>query len=346
MRRPRGARAAGARPDGRARTTAGSVLDPASARPRRRAASGVLLCAHLDTVVPQAADRPGGGRAAAGRTPRQASSAPTTRPPSRCCSRWRARRGVRAPPVGSSCCSPCARRTRLEGAKAFDAGRLRSRLRLRLRPRHADRRGHPRLADLLPARGRLPRRRRARRHPPRGGPQRDRRRGARDRRDAPRPPRRGDHRQRRRDRGRGGRDQRRARALPRRGRVRARSTPTRAEALVAEMVDHVHDGANAARVRRRRRRPAAVHGLPARSLRRPRSRPPRRRCARAATSRARIVTRRRVGRQRASRRQASVREPRQRHRAQPRADRAREPSQRSRGCSTSTSRSSTRCARC
>ena len=47
--------------------------------------------------------------------------------------------------------------------------------------------------------------------------------------------------------------ERRARALPRRGRGPRRSTSAKAEAVVAEMVDHIHDGGNAARVRRRRR---------------------------------------------------------------------------------------------
>ena len=48
------------------------------------------------------------------------------------------------------------------------------RLRLRLRPRVADRRADRRRADLLPDRGRVPRPRRARRHPARGRAQRDR----------------------------------------------------------------------------------------------------------------------------------------------------------------------------
>ena len=119
----------------------------------------------------------------------------------------------------SSCCSPPARSRRCAGAKAFDRGRLRVRVRLRLRPRLADRRAdRDRVADLLPARGRLPRPGRPRRHPARGRPQRDRRRRAgRSRRceigrldDA-------DHRQRRPDRGRH-RRQRGGRALPGRAR--------------------------------------------------------------------------------------------------------------------------------
>ena len=82
------------------------------------------------------------------------------------------------PRSASSCCSPPARSSRCAGAKAFDRGSLRRRVRLRLRPRLADRRDRRRLADLLPARGRLPRPGRARRHPARGRPQRDRGRGA------------------------------------------------------------------------------------------------------------------------------------------------------------------------
>ena len=103
------------------------------------------------------------------------------------------------------------------------------RLRLRLRPRLADRRDRARLADLLLARGALQGQGRPRRDPPRGGPQRDRRGGARDRRHADRPDRRRDDRERGPHRGRHGRERggrallRRARdAQPRRRRARAR----------------------------------------------------------------------------------------------------------------------------
>ena len=87
--------------------------------------------------------------------------------------------------------------------------------------------------------------------------------------------------------------------------------------------------------------PSGCSSATARSRARPRWPPPRRRCAPAATSRA-DRHRRRVGRQRARGRRLPVREPRQRHRAQPRADRARL-GRRARGrCSTSPSRCSTR----
>ena len=98
------------------------------------------------------------------------------------------------------------------------------RLRLRLRPRDLDRRGRRVLADRLPARGRVPRQGRARRHPARGRPQRVL---AAARAIGSMPLGRiddGDDGQRRLRPRRGRHDQRRARALPRCWPRRARST--------------------------------------------------------------------------------------------------------------------------
>ena len=189
----------------------------------------------------------------------------------------------------------------------------------------------------------LPRRRRPRRHPARGRPQRDRRRRAGDRRDAPGPHRRGDDRQRR---------LRSAAAAPARPTSspsarrswprRAASTRTKVEALVAEMVDHVHDAANDAglRVRRRRRRRAAVHGYrhrpqaPAVRRRRGRAARLRLRAARASSpAAARTPTR---SRPRASRAPTSPTAPS----ATTRPTSA-SPSPRWRACSTSPTRCST-----
>ena len=121
------------------------------------------------------------------------------------------------PPVGIELLFTVCEEVSLRGSREFDVSQLQSALRLRVRSRHADRRGRRRLPDPLPdhrraARPRRPRRRAARDRPQRGGG-----RGPGDRRDAARPPRRRDDRQRRHDRGRHG-DQRRPRALPGRGR--------------------------------------------------------------------------------------------------------------------------------
>ena len=202
-------------------------------------------------------------------------------------------------------------------------------LRLRLRPRDADRRGRHRVADLLPHRRGLPRPRRPRRHPPRGRPLRDPRRRPRDRRDAARPHRRADDRQRRLDPGRRGLHQRRAGALPP-ARRDALARPERVEEVVAGMVDAIHDGAAHAECdvdviserlfvgyrTKPARSPWSAAEAALRALR-----------LRAAADR----HRRRVGRQRARGRGLPVREPRQRDRAQPRADRARRASPRSSG---------------
>ena len=155
-------------------------------QPARRAIAGarrsaaVLLCAHLDTVAADGADRAGARRRRLGERQRRRSSAPTTRPRSRCMLEVARARRVEGAPVGLELLFTVARGDRARGRQGV---RRRARcavaLRLRLRPRDADRRDRRRLADLLPPRGRVPRRGRPRRHPPRGRAQRDRRRGAR-----------------------------------------------------------------------------------------------------------------------------------------------------------------------
>ena len=118
-------------------------------------------------------------------------------------------------------------------------------VRLRIRPCLADRRGRHRLAHLLPPRRRVPRPRRARGDPARGRAQRDPRRGARDRGDAARPARPRDDGERRIDHGGVGSTN----VVPDRCRLLAETRsldPERVEAVIAQMVDAVHDGASTA----------------------------------------------------------------------------------------------------
>ena len=228
---------------------------------------------------------------------------------------------IEGAPVGLELLFTVSEENALAGAKAFDVEHAAQRLGLRLRPRLADRRDHRRLADLLPLRGRLPRRRRARRHPPRGRAQRDRGRRARDRRDdasgasTTRRP----------------RTSARSTAASAAGRTsspsaagswgrRARSIAAKAEAVVAELIDHIHDAANTPRCAcdvdvttarlfdGYRHAPSAPAVLAAE-----------RGAARARLHAARRAHRRRLGRQRARGAGLRLHEPRQRHRVQPRA---------------------------
>ena len=237
----------------------------------------------------------------------------------------------------SSCCSPPARRTRSPGAKAFDATSCARAYGYVFD--HATPIGEIVIgvADLLPPRGRVPRPGRPRRHPPRGRPQRDRRRRARDRR-APSSAASthettanvGD------DRGRRRRHERRPRALPlpRRGalaRRRARpsgrsprwstasrtppttrpATSTSTSTSSGSSSGYRHDARRAAGPRRRARAARARGYTP-------------RRIVTGGGSDANALEAARL----------PVHEPRQRDRAQPRADRARCRSPRSRACST------------
>ena len=107
---------------------------------------------------------------------------------------------IEGAPVGVELLFTVSEENALAGAKEFDVSQLRIGLRLRARPRLADRRGRRGLADVLPHRGDVPRQGRARRaSAPRTGAARSRPPRARSRRCA-RPARRGDDRQRRHDR--------------------------------------------------------------------------------------------------------------------------------------------------
>ena len=178
-------------------------------------------------------------------------------------------------------------------------------------------------------RGRLPRRGRPRRHPPRGRAQRDPRRRARR---SPRC-RTGASTTRRRPTSatiarRRRRDERRGRALHGRSARRARSSDARGRGgrrprWSTRSRRRQRPGV---RVRRRRHRRARCSTATATRPRRPPVRRRRGGAARAAaTTPRRIAHRRRLGRQRVRGRRPSLRQPRQRHRAQPRADRARQP---------------------
>ena len=209
---------------------------------------------------------------------------------------------------------------RLRGGRAGRRQGVRRRaaalaLRLRVRPRDADRRGRHRLADLLPHRRRLPRRGRPRRHPARGRPQRrsspPRARSPRcalGRIDGETTANVG------RSQGGVGRDQRRARSLPRRRRgalarpargpraswpgssTRCTTAPRRRECDVDVVVEQTFAGY--------KERPNA-----------PEWSPPRPRCAPAATSRARSPAAAGRTPTRCRRRASRASEPGERHRA-------------------------------
>ena len=117
----------------------------------------ILLCAHLDTVPLDApVDVACGGR----RAPQPQRGDPRRRQQGGGGhDRRAAARGsrARARPSESSCCSRPARSSRCAGAKAFDRGAPALRVRLRVRPRLADRGADRRRAHLLPRRRQLPR---------------------------------------------------------------------------------------------------------------------------------------------------------------------------------------------
>ena len=163
---------------------------------------------------------------AAGRTRTTRSSAPTTRRRVAVFLEVARRASVEGSPVAIELLLTRrggGRAARREGVRRLGPAR---RLRLRARPRDADRRDRDRLADLLPAQRRLPRPRGARRHPARDRPQRDRRRRPGDRRDAARPDRRADDRERRLDPAAAAAPRTSCRSAARCWRRRARSTPT------------------------------------------------------------------------------------------------------------------------
>ena len=172
---------------------AGNLL----ARLPGRSDRSVLLCAHLDTVPHDGAVEPvlvDGGWESAGETILGADNKATVA----VLLALAHRAAVEGTPVGVELLFTVgeengARRAR----RRSTSSKLRSRPRLRLRPRLADRRDHRGVADLLPPAGAVPRPGRPRGRPARGRAQRDPRRGEGDRRDAPRPPRPRDDRERR-----------------------------------------------------------------------------------------------------------------------------------------------------
>ena len=100
---------------------AGNLL----ARLPGRSDRSVLLCAHLDTV-PHDGPSSRCWSTAPGRARGRRSSAPTTRRPSPSCSRSRTAPRSRARPVGVELLFTVGEENGLQGAKAFDASKLRS----------------------------------------------------------------------------------------------------------------------------------------------------------------------------------------------------------------------------
>ena len=251
-----------------------------------------------------------------------ASSAPTTRPRWRCCSNSPGAAASRARRSASSCCSPSSEEVGLLGAKRFDATQLQVGVRLRLRPRDRDRRDRHRLADALPDRGR------SSSASPRT-PACARRRATRRSSPPPTPPRTMPH-------GRidpqttanlgyfhGGVESTNVVAERARLLAEVRSVdPDKAEDVLAGDDRRAQRRRQPRRVRRRRDHREAGRRLPPEAV----LAGGRRRRGGAARARLRAETdrhRRRVGRQRLRGGRHPVRERRQRHRAQPRADRAR-----------------------
>ena len=215
----RRAAGAGARGERGRRRRAGRSRrrQPARALCRDAATSGLMFCAHIDTVPHrgqvEVVDDEGVFRSR-GETILGADNKAAVA----VFMELVARHVERPPPVGIELVLTVAEEQGLRGAKAFDASQLRSRARLRPRPRRRGRRGDRHDADPAEDPRRLHRGRGARRDPARGRQQRDRRRRGGDRADGAGPARRGDDRQRRPDRGRH-LGQRRPRPLrdPRRG---------------------------------------------------------------------------------------------------------------------------------
>ena len=142
-------------------------------QPARRGCAGgrgertILLCAHLDTVPPVAPIEPvlvddGWENANAGilGADNKSAVAMILEVARRC--------SVEGSPVGLELLFTVAEEVGLQGAKRFDASQAALGVRLRLRPRDADRRDRHRLADALPHRGRVPRQVRPRRAAPGG----------------------------------------------------------------------------------------------------------------------------------------------------------------------------------
>ncbi len=319
-RRPRGRRG---RADGL------GLRQPARADPRtgRRwpgsPRRSVLLCAHLDTVPLQAPVEPVLARRR-WENANEGILGADNKAASRCCWRLPATSCKQGAPVDVELLFTVGEEVALAGSRAFDAARLRSDFGYVFD--HASPIGEV-IVDSptpLPPRGHLPGRGRARGHPPRGGPQRDPRGRARDRLDAARAPGRAAPRSTSGTIAGGSAMNVVPERCTRRGARCAASTDERAEALVAEIVDRMHEAANLpdcdcdvdVSVR------AHVLRLPAAPERARRWPWPRRRCAPAGTS---PCGSRSGGGSDANALIAaglSDGQPRQRHRAQPRARRA------------------------
>ena len=284
-----------------------------------------MLCAHLDTVPHDGRRSSRCSSTAAGRARATRSSAPTTRRPSRCCSRWRTAPRSRARPSVSSCSSRSARRTastapgsstsrRCAPTSATSSTTRRRSARSSSPRRPSTACTRPSAAPRrTPASG--PRTGAARSSPPRGRSPRCRH----GRIDEETTANVGTI-----DGGAGGTN-----VVPERCwfDAEARSLSDAAvETLVAEMVDRCHDAANDPRcecdvdVTVERLFTAYRH-------RTHRARPRRGRggAARLRLHAAAHPHRRRLGRQRLRGRRPALHQPRQRHRAQPRDERARQP---------------------
>ena len=263
---------------------AGAECGNLLARLPGRGERSILLCGHLDTVddggVPIEPVVVDGGweNANAGilGADNKAAVAVMLELARRC--------SVEGSPVGVELLFTVSEENALAGRQGVRRERPAVRLRLRLRSRDADRRDRDGVADLLPRRGRLPRPRRARRHPPRGRALGDPRRRARDRRDAARAHRRTDDGQRRLDPRWRSVHQHRPRALPAAGRDALARRGAGGGGRREPRRRHPRRRRPCG-VRRRRHLGAAVRRLPHPSRARPSCRSPRRRCARAATSR-------------------------------------------------------------
>ena len=147
-----------------------------------RGERSILLCAHLDTVDAGGARSSRCSSTAAGRTPTTAILGADNKAAVAVILEVARRCSVEGSPVGLELLFTIGEEDALRGRQGVRRLAAAVRLRLRVRPRDADRRGGHRVADLLPPRRRVPRPGRPRRHPPRGRPQRHPRRRPGDRR--------------------------------------------------------------------------------------------------------------------------------------------------------------------
>ena len=152
---------------------------PARADPRARGATRVLLCAHLDTVPHDGADRAGRSSTAAGRAPATTILGADNKAAVAMLLELARRAAIEGSPVGVELLFTVSEENALAGAKAFDVGALRCRrsatsstTRRRSARSSSPRRPTTALAGRLPRRaprtpGSAPRRGAARSSPPR-----------------------------------------------------------------------------------------------------------------------------------------------------------------------------------